>query len=624
MMLEVRKGVAAARNRFAAKLGSYRRDERGAIIVLTLFLFVAMLLVTGIAIDVVRTEYARTKLAGTLDRALLAAADKENRRDPEDVVLSYFEKAGLGAYISREMIAVEDDETFAADGSRDITYRAVAAMTSANVPTLFLNRVGIDTLPAPASGRADEGSSPVEIVVVVDVSGSMVQNSDMQVGQEDAQGNPILDSDGNQVFVQSTRLVSLQSAARRFVNTIYARPENQNRVAMAIVPYAWNVNHHLARDIYGKTTGAADTGCLVFSDTDYQTEQVLPGSDWAREPHADSFSYYNRNWASSAATTSPQDSSYSWNCPQTSYVSGSNTVQTGHYVLPHTNEPNRLISFINNLTGGGSTSVEVGMKWGVHMIDPSYRPVNQAMIAAGHTDAQFFQVPNEYGYVGTRKYIILMTDGQNMPSYELNPQFRDGLSPIFEGIYNGGRVYSFFDPTRSSNRYYRARTGSWASTADRNSGTPVQLTWEEVWDRLTVSYVAYHLYAKRLNPSNPWQSYNEIYRNVHGNYAMEIASTGDSSTMITRQNSSMKDTRLKNICDSVRDNPLVTVFSIAFRPDAEPVLSDADAASASLGDRALATCASTYAHYYAAPTGQRLQSAFDSIATQILDLRLTQ
>jgi hypothetical protein len=638
----LRDGLVTALGNIAARLRSYQRDERGAIIVLTLFLFLAMLLITGVAIDVVRTEHARTKLQGTLDRAILAAADKENVLDPKEVVMSYFQKAGLGAYINEDRIIVDDDEEYNGN-DREITFRSVTAYTWAYVPTMFLNRVGINQLPAPAAGRADEGISQVEVVLVLDVSGSMIQNTDMQKPKLNASGNPIYNPDGTMQTVPATRLEVLKSSATNFINTLYSRPQNENRIAIAIVPYAWNVNFDLARNSYGKPAGAPDTGCLVFDRmADYQTEQILPAQTYGRFPHSDSHSWAYQNMTATDSTdwdrdgnTSenrasapalPQYPSYSWDCPRRSFVNFSNqTIQTGQMVLPYTNDKQDLIDHINAMTAGGSTSIEIGMKWGVHMIDPSYRPVNMDMIDAGHTPSAFFRLPNDYGYEGTKKYIVLMTDGENMPSYTPNWQFRDGLSPIFEGIRDGRKVYSFFDNTRAAGQqYYWPRTSGWNGAADRNSGTAVQLTWAQVWDRLTVSWVAYHLYAKRINPSNPAAWYNANYRDIQGNYAQEVSTTGNINTMITRVNSSEKDNRLKAICDTVRDNELVTVFTISFRSDATEVSNEQQLAAAPRGDRSLASCASTFTHHYRAQNTQALQTAFDSIARQILDLRLTQ
>ena len=65
--------MSAAQNGSRPK--GFLRREDGNLIIFSLFMIVGMLLFTGIAIDVMRSEVARTKLQNTLDRAVLAAAD---------------------------------------------------------------------------------------------------------------------------------------------------------------------------------------------------------------------------------------------------------------------------------------------------------------------------------------------------------------------------------------------------------------------------------------------------------------------------------------------------------------------------------------------------------------------
>lgn len=604
-----------AADRLRDKSRAFRRAEDGAIIVLSLFLLVAMLLISGIAIDVVRTEQMRVKLQGTLDRSILAAASKTNTLEPKSVVLDYFTKAGLGQLISEDKVRVESDESFVA-GVRNITFRSVEAVAWADVPTLFLNRVGIDQLPAPASGRADEGISPIEIVLVLDVSGSM-REYDMTAQRVDSNYNPVYRWNGEPSLESNVRRIdALKRAAIRFVRTIYARPENQNRVAISIVPYAWNVNMGVAASSYGAPSPNAGSGCLVFdSDSDYQTPVITPSALHDRTPVADSFSSVS---SSNTSGQSPVFDSFNWDCQLASNGYGN----TGQLYTPFTNNVTVLEDAIKAMTHGGSTSIEVGMKWGTHLIDPSYQTVNMNMIAAGHTPSTFNQLPRSYGYAGTKKYIVLMTDGENMPSYTLNPEYRAGLSPIWEGTVSGSKRYSFQDVTRTSNQFFRASDSSWRSSPHGSSAR--QLTWPEVWDTLRVSWVAYHLYAKRTNPGNASWEYRRFYDNIRGNYAKEVTTVGDSSTIMTRLNSSDKDRRLQMMCDSVRTKKLVTVFTIRFDPNAQTIRNSTEAASAGAGDKAMANCASTYGHHYPATSGTKLQAAFDSIAVQILDLRLTQ
>ncbi len=620
MFIRLRSGLIfeALRLPFAKRI---KDDTCGAITVLSLFLFLAMLLVSGIAIDVVRAEHARVKLQGTLDRAILAAADKDNLLNPKDVVMDYFAKAGLSAYMTRDMITYDDDESFTdvlmANGTtvrvRDITYRNVEAATMAVVPTMFLNRVGIDSLPALAGSRAVEGITPIEIVLVLDVSGSMVSSNVTLNG------------------TTQTRLQALKTSAINFVNTIYANPQNANRIAISIVPYAWNYHRGVAAGAYGRVTGTADTGCLMFDDdSDYQTEVIDPAALHERAVHADSFTGNGNTLPNRSSPVAPSyaisgsasSNNYLWDCQKATI----GTTTTGQLFTPYTNNVVKLKAAINALTGGGSTSIDIGMKWGTHLIDPSYRSVNVAMVGAGHTPEDFAGIPYDYGRGGTKKYIVLMSDGDNKPNYAVNPDYRAGFSPIFEGISSSNRRYSFHDPDRSGNKYFWASDSAWHSDAEGTSATRVRLTWPQVWDKLAVSWVAYNLYARRTHSSSAANRYDAIYDNMVAGYADETSSLGDALTMIRRTNSSKKDTRLQSSCDTVRDNKLVTVFTIAFRNDATNVNSEADLPTGSdkRGVRELAKCASSYAHYFPASSGTSLQAAFNSIATQIIDLRLTQ
>ncbi|MCU0911290.1 MAG: pilus assembly protein TadG-related protein [Rhodobacteraceae bacterium] len=603
-MLLIRTAVLRAVDTAASRLRSFQNDERGAIIVLTLFLFLAMVLVTGVAIDIVRTEHARTKLQGTLDRAVLAAADLENELDPKAVVLDYFAKAGLSSYINADALNADDDLN-TDDGIRRITYRSIEGAVSANVPTMFLNRVGINSLPAPAAAGATEGATPVEIVLVLDVSGSM---------------NFRLDADVNATEDEESRLEALQEAAEEFVDLIYERPENADRVAIAIVPYAWNVNFDAAKDDYGRAIGSPNTGCLSFTEADFNSRTILPGAAHPRTGFADSFST-----RSSSSPQGPNRGGSNWDCQPIA----------SQFVLPYTNDIEDLKEHIEDLTAGGSTSIEVGMKWGAHMIDPSYRTVNQAMVNDGLTPAQFSQVPRDYGQAATKKYIVLMSDGQNMPSFELAPQYRSGTSPIYRGRVdtNGDGVldttrYSFRDETRATDQYYRQSDAKYYSTAEGTTSTVVRLTWEQVWEELRVGWVVRELYTDRLLGNNTTASINEYSRtfgNIVANYNGTATSVGDSTTFVTRVEGTEKDTRLNNVCSSVKDQEQVNIYTIAFRSNAIELRSEADFVGAHRGDVALGRCASNYlTHHFPAQNADDLNDAFSAIASRITEIRLTQ
>ena len=80
----------------------FRDDENGSIIIFTLFLLILMLAIGGMAVDFMRFECERAVLQSTADRAVLAAADLDQDADQKQVVIDYFEKAGLSGAIVGE------------------------------------------------------------------------------------------------------------------------------------------------------------------------------------------------------------------------------------------------------------------------------------------------------------------------------------------------------------------------------------------------------------------------------------------------------------------------------------------------------------------------------------------
>ena len=83
-----------------SRLDRFARNEDGSFIIFGLFMFVLLLLACGMGLDMMRLETARVKLQTTVDRAALAAANLNQELPPQDVVADYFEKAGIGEFLS--------------------------------------------------------------------------------------------------------------------------------------------------------------------------------------------------------------------------------------------------------------------------------------------------------------------------------------------------------------------------------------------------------------------------------------------------------------------------------------------------------------------------------------------
>lgn len=573
MRFSVQTGQITGRGKAALRRATgAARDEGGNLTVFALVLFVAMAMIGGLAVDVMRYEQVRTNLQNTLDRSTLAAASLTQTLDPESVVYDYFDKAGLTEYLT----AVNVDE--------GMNYREVTADATAATNPFFMHMMGIDKLDAGGHSKAEQRVTNVEIVLVLDVSGSMASNS---------------------------RLTNLKSAASEFVDTVLSSDE-EGHISIALVPFNGQVNlgptlaakYNLQYNPNVSGVNCVDLPASVYSSTAMSTSLAMPMT-----AHADTYSTTNQTTSFVSAT----DSSYAtpnaanrW-CPP----STTNVVR-----LP-SKDITALKSEINGLTAIGATSINAGMKWGVALLDPGSRTMFSQLMTAGAISSDFSGRPYDYDDDDSMKIIVLMTDGEHFAEERVNSAYKSGLSPIYYDT--SAKVYSIYQPTYSgTNKYYSPSDNTWyanargttttstqtctgsgknkvcTTTTTVNAGTSVQLTWPEVWTNFRLSYVAWQFYARALGTSSST-------RTTQYNNAM--------TAFRTQTDTSDMDTQLQQICTQVK-NQGVTVYGIAFEAPTG-------------GQTQIASCASSSAHYFNA-TGLQIKTAFRAIASNISQLRLTQ
>lgn len=551
----------------AQRMGAARfwRDETGNLVVFALCLFIAMTMFGGLAVDVMRYETVRTKLQNTLDRSTLAAASLTQDMDAETVVYEYFEKAQLAQYLKD--VTVEEG----------INYREVTADASAETNPFFMHMMGINELDAPGHSMAEQRITNVEIVLVLDVSGSMGNNS---------------------------RLVNLKSAAKEFVDTVLSS-DGEDRISIAIVPFNGQVNlGPVLRAKFAVTDGpnVTNVDCVDLPSATYNTLALPTTTSLPMTAYADSYS----STTQSSSHTSPTSSSYAtintanvW-CP----ASSANIVR-----LP-SNNATTLKAQIDGLTAIGATSINAGMRWGTALIDPTLRTMYSQLITAGKIDSTWSGRPYDYTDEEAMKIIVLMTDGEHFEEERINAGYRSGLSPIYKSTGDGNYSIRFTSgrPAKAgSNEYWVPHlctstyctggsdvSSAWKSTPWNSGSGVVQQTWPQVWQSLRVSYVAWNLYGRALGITS-------TARNTAYNNAM--------TAMRTRTETSAMNTQLQKIC-TLTKNQKTTVYGIAFE-------------APSAGQAQIAACASSPAHYFNA-SGLQIKTAFRAIASNISQLRLIQ
>ena len=374
----LRSGGRALRRR----LGRFAGDRSGSATVMALFLLVFILVVGGMAVDVLRYEHQRVRLQSTADRAVLAAGSLRQPNDPYDVVAEYFEREGLSAYLK----GVQVDE--------GLNFRTVSVQTEAVVPAAFMRLVGVNSLTASAASTAEERYSKVEVALVLDLSNSMNSFS---------------------------RIENLRVAGGQFIETLFANAE-PDQISVTVVNYTGQVNPGAdLLQYYNVSDTQPFSHCVEFDAQDYQSMAMPMNTALQGAGHFDPWHTSRaRNMIFCPTPRFPQ-----WNVND--YSGRENLVMSG--------DPVELTDFLEGLWADGNTSIEIGLRWGAAMLDPSSRPIIDNMIADGEVSAAFSGRPLDYDDEETLKAVVLMTDGENFEQWIMNDDYKTGQSPIWHTVF---------------------------------------------------------------------------------------------------------------------------------------------------------------------------------------------
>jgi hypothetical protein len=306
--------------------------------------------------------------------------------------------------------------------------------------------------------------------------------------------------------------------------------------------------------------------CANFTANEFSKTTLVPSDPVNRTAHFDVFTYSEDPIALPV-------------CP----------VRAGTQIIAFSEDRDRLKDAIDAMTPGGNTSIDMGMKWGTALLDPSMRGVVTDLISQNESDAVFAGRPLDY-HSGTLKVVVLMTDGQNTDQYYLNPSLRDGLSNVW---YNptSDRYSVFHD--KGNTKYFWPHAGVWRDAPYGNLpgdnpalGESVRLTYPELFNRTSLAWNAYYNYYFTNSGWSTW-------------YTKAFA----------KRTATAKNQYTKHICDAAKDENII-VFAIGFEAPRN-------------GVNVLKNCASSEAHFFEAE-GTEIGDAFESIAGSIRKLRLTQ
>ncbi|WP_333815299.1 Tad domain-containing protein [Tabrizicola sp.] len=435
----------------ARRFADFRSDEGGAIAIFIVIIFVMILMLGGIAVDIMRFEMRRVALQETLDRATLAAANVVLPPDqtPQSVVTEWFNKAGLGNELT------VDYSPPTAGGEATKSSREAWARAKVRSYNHFMPMLDMPYFEGPAVSVAQQGVSKIEVIMVLDITGSMSETSG-----------------------STSKIEALRKAADKFVTVLKfskndtdgeytVSKDPNNLISIGLVPYSSNVNIPVSlRNKFTKVTnlsswdgmanqGVPDINCFEIPESTYDTlalptTTTLPMQAVAQtassKPSVTVTNFGTNNTyggvvkISAVAATEPSKNTNSYTCNHgDNFGTAKNEKASNLLALPSTSIT-ALKAQIGDLNPRGTTSIAIGMRWATAMIDQSARQIYTDLLTA---EPAMAGRPADNADPDTRKIIVLMTDGTHVASDYILDAYKTGPSPIWRG--NDGNMAIEFD-----------------------------------------------------------------------------------------------------------------------------------------------------------------------------------
>lgn len=339
----------------AGLLVRLHRDRRGVIAVIFALAIVPMIAAGGAAIDISRAYLVRQRLGFAVDAAGLAVGSSSGTEAELNLVMRRYFEANYPA----GEIGVPATPTMT------IVDNVVTVSASAEVDATLMQVVGVHTITVSASTQVIRETKGLDVVLVLDNTGSM----------------------------SGSRLTALKSASRAFTEILFGDQATPELLQIGIVPFNTTVNIGTGmRTPYTRGPGNAqyspDTwGGCVEARAD-RTPRRDSTDDWV-ENNAHKWRRY----------LYPSDSSQN-NWPSLSGDRGQfrgPNKECPVALLPLTNVKADVLAKIDQMEANGFTHINIGAVWGWRVISP----------------AEPFTQGRPYGDPEFNKAVVVMTDGEN-------------------------------------------------------------------------------------------------------------------------------------------------------------------------------------------------------------------
>jgi Flp pilus assembly protein TadG len=201
----------------------FGRDREGSIAAFATIALLPLVAGVGIGIDAGRAYLVRAKLSQALDAAALAGGRAMNDSSRNADIAMYFNANFPANYLGA---TVSGPTAQGANITPDQTGQTITVSGTATVPTTFMKVFNTDTMSVTASSTVTRANSGLEVMLVMDNTGSM-------------------NDDG--------KMTAMKSAAQSLVDTLYGSNETVNNLYVGLVPFVAMVNVGTGRSSWTAT-----------------------------------------------------------------------------------------------------------------------------------------------------------------------------------------------------------------------------------------------------------------------------------------------------------------------------------------------------------------------------------
>lgn len=372
MALAVFRRITGFSALIAAAARRYGADRRGVVALLFALCMPVIISSAGIAVDLAQAYNVKTRLGNALDKAALAAGSTTGSlEEVEERVLDFVEANYPEGRLGQ-----------AYDVNVTMTEGRVNVSAHARVDTTFMAIFGYDYITVYEESEVVREMAGVEVVLVLDVTGSMAGNN----------------------------ITALRTASTNFLNIMFDRISDADYLKIGIVPFSNSVNvgrYGLGLTPSGGSYGPAfvsrptsdpyvspPSNIQYSSSTSTSVTTSWKGCILERSYPRDTTDAQTPNWG--MYRYQPQcTSTRNGNCQ--SWRRDPNYDCPNSRIVPMTNVKSTLQSAINSLPTVGNTYGNVGMAWGWRAISPT----------VPFTEGVAYNDPD------WTKTVIMMTDGDN-------------------------------------------------------------------------------------------------------------------------------------------------------------------------------------------------------------------